>query len=547
MNVIGGIKKCYLGLQQYDELILFLEDARAGNPQNVNIPSDIAEVYYLKNERDKAADIWQAHIARYRKNIGVYRIVASSMISLRMFDDAIKVYQQAMQEIDSQYNLYVDIANLYKIQLKYAEATGQLLFYYKYNPKQFNFVQNQILGMADEQDQRVSIIMAIRSFLNDHPEQKQVNEILASQYILNKEFEKAFEIYKDLEDERSNGQFLFKFANQANSNDALEYALAAYKLLQSNYPGSSYAANISMNIAHSHMRIAYKLQAGKNQAAAGKEMQTALAMFDSLTKNAANYYQRIESHNQMADIYAQFYFDLDRAIYHYQKYVSMQKDIRQRDAIMIKLGDVFLTKNQLQEADKTYALVQGLEYRSTAKFKRIEILYFRGLFDKAQKQYQQLKAEISPEHHLFNDILIRTQMLTFFSSDTSALAEFSRAELLIFQQKVSEAAEILTKLARSGRQISPRAGLNAGQIFFDLAEFDTARNILQFVREQYPNDIHIDELIYQQARIEEAAANHRAALDFYTEILTGHQTSLHLSEARKQARVMTELLNGENN
>lgn len=547
INVLNGIKKCYLGLQQYDELIRFLEQARAENPQDVNLPSDLAEAYYLKNDREKAASIWKAHLDRYRTNIGVYRLVAASMIGLRMFDDAILVYQRAMSEIKSQYNLHLDIANLYKVQLKYADAADHLLLYYIHNPKQFSYIQNQVLSLADEKDQRAAIMQKIRDFIDEHPDQKAVNEILASLYILENDYARAFEIYQNLEDKDSNGNFLFKFANQASSNDALEYAQAAYILLQKNYPESAFAQNISMNIAYNHMRIAYKRQSEYNPDAAAREMQTAMSMYDSLSRSAVNYYQRMESHKQIGNIYKQFYFDLDQAILHYQKYITMQKDSRRKDEVIITLGDVYLIKNQLKEANDTYARVQSVEYIQTARFKRIEILFYQGAFEKALKEYQNLRNSLSPEHHLFNDILNRTQLLTFFSTDTAALARFSQAELLIFQQKISEAATMLTDLAESGSMLSPRAGLKAAQLYFDLTEFDTARNILHFIRKAHPDDMHLDEIIFLQAQIEEVTGNYQSAFDLYSEIIASHQTSLHMSEARRQARLMTDLLNKEKN
>jgi len=375
INVIRGIKNCYLGLLQYDQLVQFLIEARKTNPRDFRLTCDLAEAYYYKDQNEKSMKLWQGLLSDNPKNIGAYRSVASSMIKMRMYDDAIKVYLEAIDQIKGQYNLQLDIANLYKIQLKYAEATIHLLEFYKGNPKQFNYIQRQILGLADEPEFIIPITNSIKKFIDDYPDQTAVREILANLYIKDKKFEQALTIYQTLDTDKSQGLFLTKFANEATKNNAIEYALEAYKLIIQRYPKSTYALNAPINIANNHMRLAYHFRDAGEAELAGQEMQMALSLFDSLANNSAVFAQRLESRNLMGDIHARFYFDLDKAISYYQNYVNKQRKGKQRDAVILKLGDIYLTKNQLDNAEKTYARVTQKEYVDAARFKRIEILY----------------------------------------------------------------------------------------------------------------------------------------------------------------------------
>ena len=543
INVIRGIKNCYQGLQQYDKLIDFLQRARRITPKNLYIPSYLAEAYFQINERDQAMLLWKNHLNNHPKDIAVYRIVASSMIAMRMFDDAIEVYKLAMANIGSQFNLHMDIVNLSKIQLKYGEATDHLLQYYMHSPKQFNYIQRQILNLADEKDQLPEIIKIIDQYAENYPELIQIQEIQANLHIKEKNFESAFEIYQRLENKKSNGSYLVKFANAAKENHAVEYTLKAYQVILERYPDSPFAGNASVNIAQAHMLLAYqKREAGRFESA-GTEIQKAIRIYDSLTVHAANPNQQIDSYNQLGGIYAQYYYDLDKSIYYYNKYIGFQRKGVPRDGVLIKLGDVYLKKNLLSDADKTYAMVTRKEYTALTSFKRAEILYFKGQFKEALNKIDALQKSVSIQDGLYNDILERRQLLESFAQDSRSLQQFGQAELLIYQQKKSEAAEILSHLARSEKKISTIAGRIGGKLYLELDQPEESRDLLQYLRGKYPDDIHVDEILFYLARTEEYLGEYNRALDLYTKIITQYSTSLYLSEARDQARRMTEQLN----
>jgi tetratricopeptide (TPR) repeat protein len=542
LNVLRGIKNCYQGLQQYDQLIVFLKNAQQQTPQNLYISSYLAEAYFQMNERAQAKSIWQNHLQTHKKDIAVYRIVASSMISMRLFDEAIEVYELAMLNITKQYNLHMEIANLYKLQLKYGEAADHLLQYYVHSPKQFNYIQREILNLADEQEQLPNIIQTIERFEIEHPQISGIKEIQANLYIKEKNFELAFKIYQQLDTEKTQGNQLIKFANAAKSNNAVEYTLKAYQVILARYPQSRFAQNASTQIAQAHKLLAYQKKDASRFAEAGAEIQKAVVIYDSLIANSTNAGLKIESHNQLGEIYAQFYFDLDKAIQHYKKYVDQQRNVLLRDAALIKLGDIYLKKNLLTDADKTYAQVNGKEFRPIASFKQTEILYYSGHMQAALEQISNLQKSVSLQNILYNDILEKKQLLESFAQDSISLQYFASAELLIFQQKKSEAAKVLSDLAFANKKISTLAGRGCGKLYLELDKPEEAGEVLQYLRSEYPEDVHADEILFYLAQSREFLGEYKQALDLYSEIITKHRTSLYLSEARQKARLIKEQL-----
>ena len=542
ISVLRGIRNCYQGLQQYDQLITFLQNAQKHTPRNLYVSSYLAEAYFQMNDRVRAKNIWQNHVKQHAKDIAVYRIVASSMISMRLFDDAIEIYELAMVNIKKQYNLHMDIANLYKLQLKYGNAADHLLQYYVHNPKQFNYIQREILNLADQKEQLPDIIQVIGKFEQKYPKLKQIQEIQANLYIKEKNFDSAFQIYLKLDDEKTQGSHLLKFANAAKNNNAVEYTLQAYQTILKRYPASRFAKNAPIQIANAHKLLAYQKKKQGLFEEAGIEMAKSVIMYDSLISIAANSNQQIESHKQLGEIHSKFYFDLDKAISHYSFYVDKQRNVLQRDRVLIQLGDIYVQKDMLNEADKTYTKVKGKEYSPIAAFKRSEILYFKGHMTSALNDISNLQQKVSLQNSLYNDILEKKQLLETFSDDSISLHRYAVAELLIYQQKKSEAATLLSQIAREQKKISTLAGRGSGKLFLELDKPDEAFEILQYLRLEYPEDVHYDEVLYYLARTREYRGEYQEALDLYTEIITDHGTSLYLSNARQKARIINEQL-----
>ena len=542
INILRGIKNCYQGLQQYDQLITFLKKAQKITPGNLYVPSYLGEAYYQINQRSEAMRIWNSHLERHAKDIAVYRIVASSMIVMRMFDAAIAVYEMAMNNLKSQYNLHLEIANLNKLQLKYAAATDHLLQFYKFRPKQFAYIQKQILNMADEPEQLPEIIQTIDNFVTQNPKTLQIQEIQANLMIKIDNFESALEIYERLENDKTKGRYLARFANEAKKNHAYEYGLQAYRIILMRYPESQFGKDAPANIAHAYKLLAYQNRDAGKFDLSGREIQKAVHLYDSITVNSANAIQKSEGHRQLGEIYDGFYYDLDKAIFHYKKYINLQPRGIQRDTGLIKLGDVYLRKNMLTQAGKTYAIVTTRQYKSIASFKNAEVLYYLGRFSEALDDLSGLQKTVSVKDGIYNDILERKQVIESFAGDSVNFYKFAQAELLIFQQKKSEAAEVLTDLARADKKISTNAGRIAGKLYLALDQPDRARELLQFLHDKYVDDIHMDEILFYLARSEENLGEYRRALDLYTQIITDHSTSLYLSDARRQARAMQEQL-----
>jgi tetratricopeptide (TPR) repeat protein len=542
MTAIAGIKNCYIGLQQYEALIGFLENVIRMQPTSSSWHVDLAEVYFINNDRDGALLLWRSYIEQNKTNPTAYRLVAMAMIRQRLFDEAIAIYLEAIQKIKGQDNLHVDIANIYKAQLNYVKASEHYLSFYLHRPKQLAYVRQQLLTLSDKGKDITPVVSAIDQFLKKHTEQSQVWEILAGLYLKNKNFNQAFEIYKNLESKTSNGAYIYKYALEALTNHAFLSAIQGYKYLIQTYPLSPLLPQAHHDLGRSYASQAYALEQEENS---GQMMKQAVEIFEGILKADKKSGFVHKSMINLGDIYFDYYFDLDNAIKYYHNFLKDFSNLKTREKVVIRLGDAYLTKGQIDQALKIYQLVKSAEYKNLSRFKIAEIHYYTGNFKQTEQLLSNLISQTKPNHPLMNDILSRQMLLKSFSKDSVSLVKYAQADLLKFQKKYAEAAEEYSELSRGKNSLRSLAGRDASILLLKMEKYEESKDVLEPLLTDITEDKNHDELIFLLAKSEENLNHLHPALDLYNELLIKYPNSLFIQEARKKARSLNFKLSQE--
>jgi len=542
LSAIIGIKKCLVGLQEYNRLITFLEDVLKSQPARSPLYTDLGEAYFLNDEREKAFSVWHAHLERNNNDPGVYRLVAMAMIRQRLYDEAIEVYIEAINQFKKQESLHVDIANLYRAQLNYEKACEHYLQYYLTRPKQIAFLQRQLLTLSDKGQDIAPVVNAINSFMLKHPDQDKVREILAGLYLKDKEFDKAFAIYQSLETDKSNGAYIQKYALEAHANKAYSNAINGFEYLMQNYLASPLIKQSYFYLGRSYASLAYA-QGDSEESA--QNMQQAVKIYNDIISSNERSALAFNSYTNLAGIYFKYYFDLDRTIINYQKYLKYNKKGKTRDRILILLGDTYLTKSQMEKATKTYQLASHKDYLNIAKFKIAEVYFYNTEFKKAEDSLNQLLSNTKSSDPLMNNILSRWMLLKTSSEDSISLSRYAHADLLKFQKKQALAAEEFDELSQNNNILRAQAGINASKLYSRLGKHEESKSVLINLQKNIPEDKDIDEIIFLLAQTEENLKNQESALELYHQLMTHYPNSLLIHRAREKARLLNIELNKE--
>ncbi len=537
--VISGVNRCLNRLQDYPQLIQFLEkvidESTAPNSWRV----ELGEAYLLNGEPERAMQVWEQQLKMEPGNPILYRRIASALIRQRRFDTAIDIYKRGMKTAAKSSSFYLDIANLYRAQLNLEKAAEYYLLFYTRNRKQFNFLQRQILNLTSRTSTSEPVVKALNTYISNHPEDENVKEILAGLYVRDRNFEKAYFIYRQLENKKNNGRFLMRFANEAFKNNAYEYAIKAFEDVRRLKLGNRLQA--AFGLAGCYRALAYLQRKGKLENDAAENMQQAEQLFLQLAAQQRNVSVAKRSLIRLGDIYYNFYFDLDRAIGSYLEYERRFPRSAERESVRLKLGRVYLTKGMLAEAEKIFISVKNRKYTASAEFFSGEIDFFRGRFSKAIKHYDRVLQVGGTGDSLANNVLGRRLLISSFSSDSLTLAAFASAEFLVAQRKLSEAVKSFTTVFHKKTGISPAAARRAAGLLMRLEKFSDAHFLLAEQLAAFPDDLQNDQTLFLLAKSELEMKEFDAALQHYQQLMKDFPTSLLYEDAREQARLLSQL------
>ena len=543
IQVISGISECLTGLHRYEDLIKFDEELLKKNPYHYNYRVELGKAYYLNGNVDEAFKNWKMVYENQPDNISAYRLVAITLIEFRLFDQAIEVYKKILNRFEDQNSLYRDIANLYRAQLDYNGAVTNLLFFYKYYKNQSEYIKSQFVAMSADDEAVQKIIAAIQNFTEHEFSDDTIQEFLATMYVKNKEYDKAFNIYKSMQD--NNSSALATYAALVEKNKVYKYAVLAYKMLIDALSSNAMVPQYKLDLARNQYLLAMQQVSNDQLKVAEENIESSVRILDEISNQNQIMFQ-IRSLELKGEIYFTYYQDLDQAINIYKQILEKNSRSDAVDNIKIKLGLAYIIKNDPDEARKYYAEVKGKKYKTLSLYYLAELDYFEGKFSLAKKEYQHLVSDISPKDSLTNNILDRMILITQASTDSIALLDYAQAEFTEKQLKKSEAAKKFLEIFKKENKLSFKAGIAAGILYKQLGKFEESQSILNNVIQNFPDNDGIDQVYFLLGEIYYQEENYQNSLQSFQKILLNYPGSFYLEDARDKARIISGIIENEN-
>jgi TolA-binding protein len=225
----------------------------------------------------------------------------------------------------------------------------------------------------------------------------------------------------------------------------------------------------------------------------------------------------------------------------------------------LDLGDIHLIKGEPWESTLLYSQVEKTQKENPvgyeAKLRNAKLSYYKANFKLAQEHLDILKQATTRE--IANDAMelsMRIKENIAFDSVGEALREFASVELLLYQNKQTEALEKIKQL-KQGQIVRP--GANGGVVAFSnqailddvywmearmrmkRGEFEESINLLAKILQEYPDDILSDDAYFLQGEIyERQLKNKDKAMEIYREFLNKYPGSVYAAEARKRYRTL---------
>ena len=536
--VLNRLKDFYMNTRDYERAKVFIEERRNKQPKDPSLDIYIAQIVYKTGKPEEALNLWQKVLDRYPKRVSVYQMVASCMMVERLLDEALDVYLLGRDRIGKTDQFALHLANLYGARMEYKKATEELLKYWEIHPKQFAYIEGQILRYPRTERVVREIVKPIEKTIASHPKDLNIRRILVSIYLRAGRYREGFKATREMEQlsvGQKQGEALFRFGQDAFRFGAPKEAEKAYLEILDAYPNFSSKDRILFGLAQSY----------EAQEMLPEAVETYQRVFDEFMKSPL----ARQSLYRKGLVQKDELFDLSGAAATFQTLIEKFPSTHEGEEGRLELGRCAIVQEDLDRAETIFkkALEFAAKRRGSswvrARVYLADVAYFRGRFEEAASLLDELISEEMESKAMQDPILndgleLRIFIEEHLKQSSEALGIFARAELLERQRKYKMSLEVLDSLLSQWPDdpIAADGLFKKGEIEIRLEKFQDGLSSFQALRNRFTNHILADRAVERVGWVYEKRGKPKKAMEQYETLLVEYPQSFLVDEVRRRIR-----------
>lgn len=468
--------------KNYEATLQLLQRWLANVPGDLSAQIEVGEIYYLSQKEDLARELWRELEERPGSGERVYRLLAQTYSRMGLTDALESLVQRGRERFHKAAFMAAELGNYYYLRRTYDRALEEYLLLLLFQPQQKQFVQNRLLLMSDEEESQSIIEQQLLE--NLHKQERTFRELLSAFYFKTGQYRKALVQNRQLGfSSPIDQQRWLRFANNLRLEGQFDLAIEAYQdllsqpLKRSNTIGKAllglaktYEDQIVLPSEEASLVAFYPGNVFFENPFLGSaniskaSLETTFLLYDSILTRFPRTSFSPQAHFRLGEILFRVNQDFDGARRSLLAALAAEPGPRLREQINLRLGDLYIARGDLELA-RTYftSPVQssaGNTHLTSFVMKTILVELLSGAVSTAQALVDSL-VRVSPSEDLyFNDLLeLQDLLATYYKpgrpADSTAFYMFLRAELLLRQARVTEAAEVLAFI----REQTPQAAI----------------------------------------------------------------------------------------
>jgi tetratricopeptide (TPR) repeat protein len=533
--------ECLLALRQFEKAEAQIKNQMTETPDDYSMLVTLGNVQERMGNYDAAQQSYQTAIEKLPPKIDAISRLGNAFITQAKYDEAILTYEKGERLLGTAGTFSYQLADLYKRNGDIGKMIEQYLYSLQLGPDRLDGIEG-LLQRSLEPADYATLISQLYVFIQDHPDADYFPELLSWAFIQQKDYSKAMRQAKALDKRMGeNGLRVYRLAQIAGNDKDYNTAIDGYNYIL-NAQGTS--SPYYMEAKRACLATKRK-QITDNYSYTIEQLRGLEAEYDDFLNAQGMNSSTAWIASELAMLEALYINDLPRAISILKQVVNLPgiNAYVQANA-KLDLGDYYLMSGEIWEATLLYsqvdkAFVEDL-IGQDARFRNAKLAYYNGDFEWAQAQFDILKTSTSKL--IANDALDLSVFIMDnmgLDSNTNALSEFAKAELLIFQNKLDSAIEKLTLLSK----LYPEHGLNddilylKGKLYERKRDYTSAEAMYQEIVDKYPKEIRADNALYNLAQLYEHQLNNiEKAKACYEKIFMEYTDSTFAIDARKRYR-----------
>ena len=542
----SSLNKVYTQLKDYDASIALIEDKMKLSQPDINLYGMLGTTYYIKGNEKEAFKTWDDALKSLPKNEANYRVIANYALDRRAFDKAI-VYLKKGQDISSNpiYFAY-DLGNLYSLTMQYKDATDEYCFILTKYPTQLGSIESKILSYINKPGALEQSLPVVEKYANS----SEVNFkfLLARLYIENKSYNKAYDVYKDIEDiQKDQGAQLLSFAQFLYGEKIYKTSAKVFSDIINNFPNSAIVSTAKLGYAKTLEALLdensssnsplwkpyYKITQNNSS-----EIDKVISAYLEINKLYPHSEVAYEALLRIGNIKLDREMDIKGA----EKYFNM---IIEDSPLSKYTGDAYsglaqaaILNGDLKTASMDYSKIISNKRNSKdlinlAGYQLARISFYQGDFAKTKKNLSDILNDL--KSNTANDALELSLLMNTSQNDSSNLMIFASGELLAEQKKFGEAGNKYKLVAADPIKfmLQNLAYFRLGEMYLAMNNLDSAISVFQKITDEDNKNIYADKALYLLGEIYQFGLNNKVkAKEAYENLLAKFPNSLYLDDAR---------------
>ncbi len=533
--------ECLLAMEDFENCEKVIKKQLKKQPENVNLYVTYGRLLNRQFKDDEAEKQYAESIKRLPKDQYTITRLANAFLNLTRYDLATQVYERGSELLKDERIFAFNLGELYRRKGDNDKMIENYLISLEDKPERINTLKTLFQRFLSEEDFK-ELQAQLYARIQENENAPVFPELLSWVFIQRKDYKNAFRQEKAL-DRRfdENGGRLFRLGQMAANDKKYDSAIEIFDYIVEEKGLSSTYYQDAKQLALRARRD--KLVGGYDYTEAElRELEQQYKQFlDETGRNKTNASIQLE----LAKLEAFYLNDLDKAIELLKELIEFPNVDRViRAEGKLALADFYLMQGERWESTLLYSQVDK-EFKEAllgheARFRNAKLSYYTGDFQWAQAQFDILKASTSKL--IANDALDLSVFIMDnlgLDTTTTALEMYADADLLVFQNRFSEAFEKVDSLV----QLFPEHSLQddvfylKAQVFRKKREYEKAAEMYQKVIDKDPEGIRADNSIFQLAELYETHLNEvEKAKTLYETLFIDYSGSTFAVEARKRFR-----------
>ncbi len=544
----NALHRVYLQLKNYAASIDLLEKRILEKPDDISLHGMLGSTYYIMGNEEKAYEVWDKALMQTPNNPMMYRIIASYAVERRAFEKAIELYERGKDISEDKVLFAYDLAQLYTLTMQFGKAAEEYCTILDKEPMQRQVIEQKILSYSAKPDGLEATIPVVEDWSGRS--NLSLSYLLARLLTEAKEFEEAFEVYRDIDEEQSNlGKDLYNFAELLSREKNYLMAGRVYGEIIDLYPNSplipiaklGYAKSIEATLIEDYREslplwkpyfhfIKYD----------SEKIDDVLTAFNEVVEIYANTEAAFEALLRIGLI--QFYMQNDhvKASENFKIVISDGVNSKSAGDAFIELGNIALLNGNLDEAESYFSKMiekthSNNQLHNLAKFKLARVNLYKQNFDESNNLLAAILHNLKDDYA--NDAIELSLVLNTTMNDSSNLVQFAEAEFFAEQKKFSQAADKYSLIYQNPQAfvLHSITTLRHAEMMLADDDFDEAIKLFEDIAEEGEKNIYADKALYLQGKTYHLGmGNREKALEVYERLLLKFPNSLYIDEARNE-------------